>query len=163
MNQFNSAALKSDGFVGFVSVETLRAAACAQIPELIGVYVVIRPSIKRPKFLAEGPPLKRKGKELPSFTNEQLSARWIDAIDVIYIGMAGEEGVNDSTLRSRIRQFVAEPPASHRGGRAIWQIEDSKDLLFAWKIVSAPAAVETKMLADFRVLYGRLPFANEKH
>ena len=162
MKQFNSAALKSDGFIGFVSVEALRTAACAQIPDSIGVYVVIHHSIKRPKFLAEGPPLKRKGKALPSFTNEQLSARWIDDTDVIYIGMAGEAG-GKVTLRSRIRQYVAEPPASHRGGRAIWQIADSKDLLFAWKIVSAPAALETKMLADFRVLHGRLPFANEKH
>jgi hypothetical protein len=50
----------------------------------------------------------------------------------------------------------------HWGGRYLWQISDSDDLLVAWKKTpnDDPRIVETSMLAEYINEYGKLPFAN---
>jgi len=47
----------------------------------------------------------------------------------------------------------------------IWQLGESKNLLVAWKETPAdsPGRAEAALIADFRSLYGKAPFANEPH
>jgi len=45
----------SDGFEGFVSIETLCASDVAAVPSGPGVYVVLRQRIEPPEFSVQGP------------------------------------------------------------------------------------------------------------
>ena len=79
--------------------------------------------------------------------------------DILYVGKAdGENG-----LRQRITQFVAygyRTGNNHRGGRAIWQIENNKSLLLDYFVCDNAEAWERKFLLDFEQKYGTYPFAN---
>jgi hypothetical protein len=80
---------------------------------------------------------------------------------VVYIGKA-------DNLRRRLRQFAqfgAGRPVGHRGGRLIWQLTRSTELLTAWRETPGEVAreVEKAMLVDFRAAYGKPPFANDPH
>jgi hypothetical protein len=76
---------------------------------------------------------------------------------LVYIGKAAR-------LRTRLRQYRDHgqgKPVGHWGGRYIWQLSDSGELLVAWKVTNdAPRLVEKEMLAAFVDRYGQLPFAN---
>lgn len=70
-------------------------------------------------------------------------------------------------LRKRLwefERFGAGEPMSHRGGRLIWQLADSPDLLVAWQKVTweeTARAYERRLLSQFAKLHGgRRPFAN---
>lgn len=79
---------------------------------------------------------------------------------VLYIGKAG--GVNHS-LDKRIRQLVkygAGEVKNHRGGRAIWQIQNSRDLLLGYLECEQPEIYEKKLLIEYKEKYGVLPVAN---
>ena len=49
----------------------------------------------------------------------------------------------------------------HWGGRLVWQLADSDQLLVAWKQTEEdPRQVEKDMIKEFRNQYGARPFAN---
>jgi hypothetical protein len=87
-----------------------------------------------------------------------LEARWIPAAEVLYIGKADRLG-------RRIRElseFGRGRPIGHWGGRFLWQIEGSAELLVAWLETPGrePRDLEVEMLGGFRAKFGRQPFAN---
>lgn len=113
-----------------------------------------------PEFLKANPGGRFKGKD-PTVREQALSANWVERAEVVYIGKADE-------LRRRLRQFAdlgAGKPVGHWGGRLVWQLADSETLLVAWKETpgEVPVAVEAYLLAEFRVAYGKAPFANDPH
>ncbi|QEN17714.1 hypothetical protein D3H54_30700 (plasmid) [Mycobacterium sp. ELW1] len=84
---------------------------------------------------------------------------------VVYIGKANAGANGKRHLRKRLdeyRRFGAGEPIGHSGGRRIWQLADHDRLLVGWRATddADAATIETKMLAEFRARYGRLPFAN---
>lgn len=157
--------LRRNGFSGFVSVAALRQ-DLTQIPDIRGVYMVVREIGNRPQFRATGSGGHYKGTD-PNVPIEKLRMNWVEETCVLYIGKAGDEH-SHATLRSRLRQYLqfgAGKPIGHKGGRYIWQLEDAEDLLFCWKPLPSgyPPKEETALLAAFKCQYeGRLPFANLK-
>jgi len=96
-----------------------------------------------------------------------LKAKWVSKAAVVYIGKAGGKR-GHAALRSRIQQYLAfgrGEPVGHWGGRYIWQLKDSKDLLLCWRPTprSDPRQWEKKLLRQFEETCGKLPFANLQH
>lgn len=79
---------------------------------------------------------------------------------ILYIGKA-ERG--DGGLRKRITEFVRYGYGlcnNHRGGRAIWQIENNKALLLDYFECENAEIQEKQMLKEFKAKHGSYPFAN---
>jgi len=149
-----------DGFEGFKTIKHLRE-SFEEIPKEKGVYLIIFDGIL-PKFLEEsiGGHFKRKN---PTVQIEKLRKKWIDGSEVIYIGQAGGNNSN-ATLRKRIKQYIqfgSGKPVGHWGGRYIWQLDQSDELLIAWKSTDEdPYVIESELIDKFREEYGDRPFAN---
>lgn len=95
----------------------------------------------------------------------ELEANWVEGTSVVYIGKAGGVG-SSATLQKRISQYIRFGQGAnvgHWGGRYIWQLADSRDLVVCWKILTneEPREVERLMIADFIDVHGgKRPFAN---
>lgn len=151
--------LKAVGFVGWVTFETLTG-QLAEVPQTGGVYVVVQPAGAQPDFLDSNPGGPFKNRD-PTVDSAALEANWVDDAEVVYIGKA-------DNLCRRLRQFAqfgAGKPIGHWGGRLIWQLARSIELLVAWRETPGeiPKEVETQMFVDFRAAYGQPPFANDPH
>ena len=62
-------------------------------------------------------------------------------------------------------KFGQGKPVAHHGGRYIWQIKDSEELVVCWKSLENgknPRQLEAEMIHEFKKKYGKLPFANLK-
>ena len=153
------AALERHGFEGWVSFAALGEQP-EQVPREGGVYMVIQKGKSPPSFLDANPGGRFKGRD-PSVDRAALEANWVEGAEVVYIGKADQ-------LRRRLRQFqrfgVGEP-IGHWGGRLIWQLAHSRELLVAWRITPGknPREVESKMIDAFRRDWGKPPYANEPH
>lgn len=149
--------LMKDGFESFVSVKDLKEDfKSGGIPEVEGVYHVLRLKKTEPEFLKKGLGGYHKGKE-PNVSIDELRQNWIDAEPIVYIGKATE-------LYKRIQQYIkfgSGKNVGHFGGRYIWQLADSDDLVVCWKCVEDSRRVEAVMIADFKNSHnGKRPFAN---
>ena len=147
---------RKDGFTGFVPVSKLRSTA-SLLPDSGGVYIVVRESDNSPEFLANGTGGFFKGKN-PNVGLEELVSNYVAGSKVVYIGKA-------TSLKKRVGQllrFGAGSAVGHWGGRYLWQLADSDNLLIAWKTTPTtdPRSVEIKMLEEFVSRHGKLPFAN---
>lgn len=151
--------LTSEGFKGFVSIKDLKEDfKNGGIPKEEGVYHVLRLKDSTPEFLSQGTGGYFKGKE-PNVSIDELQQNWIDAEPIVYIGKATE-------LYKRIQQYIkfgSGKNVGHFGGRYIWQLADSNDLVVCWKCVSDSRSVEYAMITDFKENHnGKRPFANLK-
>jgi len=150
------------GFLGFVPFADLPK---AEVPKGHGVYAVLRINRTPPRFRAASVGGWFKGRD-PSVAVDVLRESWVDGEEIVYIGKAG--GSIRRGLRKRLeeyRRYGEGEPVGHQGGRYVWQLEDSSDLLVAWRETPGedPAHVETEMLVEFRDRTGSLPFANLRH
>lgn len=152
--------LISEGFEGFVSVRELKSGfRNAGVPKEGGVYLVLRLANTEPVFLQKGTGGYHKKKD-PNVSIDELRSNWIEAEPVVYIGKATE-------LYSRVRQYInfgSGKSVGHYGGRYIWQLADSDELIVCWKRCKGdPQVVETAMIAEFKNSHnGQRPFANLK-
>jgi len=163
---FSRNGLEAAGFTGFLRVADLKSqGTCNVIPKQMGVYVVVRENTEMPMFLERSIGGYFKDVD-PTLPIEELRRKWISGAYVIYIGKAG--GLDSTaTLRSRLKQYMefgCGKPIGHRGGRMIWQLADSNELLVAWKPVAGvePVVVERQMIDEFINAYGMFPYANRR-
>lgn len=147
-----------EGFEGFKSVSELRSES-ALLPKEAGVYVVIRDSTEAPQFLEKGTGGFFKGKN-PNVSITELAANYVADSNIVYIGKA-------SSLRRRVGQllrFGEGKAVGHWGGRYLWQLDDSDNLLVAWKVTPNcdSSEIESQMIREFTLIHGKRPFANLK-
>lgn len=148
---------KDNGFSGFKSVESLLNDKSV-LPEDPGVYIVIRDQKTAPVFLKKGTGGFFKGED-PNVEISTLQANWVETSEIVYIGKA-------TSLKKRIDQllrFGDGKNVGHKGGRYLWQLADSRNLLIAWKATpnETPREVERRMIQEFKSAYGGMrPFAN---
>lgn len=154
---FSRDALEASGFVGWLPFSAIRGSAC---PSTGGVYVVTYARDGPVAFAERSCGGWFKGRN-PAVPRDALRSNWVEAAEVVYIGKADR-------LRRRLTQFAdfgAGRPVGHWGGRLIWQLPDVEALLVAWKETPGrvPVDVEAELIADFRQVYGKPPFANDPH
>mgnify|MGYP000002616320 FL=1 len=151
--------LKKDGFEGFISVENLMKSHKI-IPTYRGVYLFLRLNNSEPEFLEQGTGgfFKRKTPKNPNVSVAELRDNWISNEAIVYIG----KGKSLKTRLSSYLRFGEGKFATHWGGRYIWQLKDSRELIVCWKTMDEdPRVVEEKMIAKFKEEHGgRRPFAN---
>jgi len=158
----NLESIKNAGFIGFMKIKELQFDP-SKIINSPGVYLVLYEGPKHPEFLAIGTGGHFKGKN-PNVSIEELINNWVDSASIVYIGKAGGEG-SKATLQSRIKQYLKFGQGydiGHYGGRLIWQLKNSKDLIICWKPIQniSPREIEAELIRQFNSHYGMLPFAN---
>lgn len=158
--------LLTQDFEGFKTMGELMDGVKMQIPARKGVYVVLRESGSAPQFLSEGTGGFFKGRN-PNVSLAELKDNWVEGTQVVYIGKAGGSG-GSATLQKRLSQYIRFGQGAnvdHWGGRYIWQLADSRDLVVCWKTLTNedPRDVEQKMIVNFKATHsGKRPFANLK-
>ena len=150
---FTREGLAAAGFVGFVNWAEL---SWDEVPSGQGVYVVMTDGPDPPEYLSRSPAGWFKRRD-PTGSRTTLEAAWVEGCPLVYIGKAAR-------LRTRLRQYRDHgqgKPVGHWGGRYIWQLSNSGDLVVAWRVTDEdPEQLEKEMLAAFLDQYGQLPFAN---
>lgn len=165
MNYNDINELKRNGFEGFKTIKSLMENDSC-IPVEKGIYLIIYNKELTPSFLPTGSGGHFKGKN-PNVPIELLKKKWVNNTKVIYIGKAGNI-TGSATLRSRLRQYLKfgqDENVGHWGGRFIWQLEESRELLICWKVLpnKDPREEEKKQIHDFMQQHEKkLPFANLK-
>lgn len=158
----NIVTIEESGFLGFVKLQDLFVNSLL-IPDIKGVYMILCNDPKPPEFLEIGTGGHFKGKN-PNISIQALKHNWLENTKVIYIGKAGGDD-SKATLRSRLTQyfrFGQGKNVGHYGGRLIWQIKKSKELLVCWKPLpnDDPRNAEAELIQKFVSNFKRRPFAN---
>ena len=149
--------IKKAGFTGFKKMSDLFFDS-SMLPDSNGVYLVLNADNKPGNFLTVGSGGHFKGKN-PNVSLTELKAKWVDNTKVVYIGKA-------TSLKSRLRQYFGFGQGKnigHYGGRLIWQLKYSRDLVVCWKTLTTdPREYEAELIRQFVSIYGSRPFANLK-
>ena len=153
---------KQKGFEGFNSIKELQNNS-SLIPKKMGIYYVLNVNNINPKFLKNGTGGFFKDKN-PNVSTTELEQNWNLNTEILYIGKAGSIDGN-ATLQSRLKQYInfgLGKKVGHWGGRYIWQIENSQELIICWKTTEKiePRELEKEHIKNFKIEFGKRPFAN---
>jgi len=138
------------------TLQNLYRCRCESIPEEPGVYWVLAPKGMPIRFTEQ----VYNRSALP-YPVEILAQKYMDLADkeILYIGKAdGKKG-----LRQRLRQYMDhgwKNASNHKGGRAVWQIEDAGSLLLAYEVCENAGVREKQLLAEYKAKNGNYPLAN---
>lgn len=150
------------GSLGFVGWKPFGALEALDLPPRPGVYVVIREHGPRPVFLTESVGGLHKRQPL-TVDVDFLERAWRDGAEVVYVGKAGSR----LGLRERLWAYARQGrgrSAGHAGGRFIWQLPASNELVVGWREIDGVDVgdVEEALLSLHIEQFGCRPFANMK-
>lgn len=148
--------LKAAGYMGFEPLGRLMRENI--LPDVPGVFVVVRPDMSGSRFIDIGSAPKYKGQD-PNVSIVSLLVRWIKDAQTVYIGKAGKS-LHNSVMQ--LMEFGSGVAVDHWDGRFLWQITNIRSYLLAWRPLPKADvdAEQQKAFEEFRQLYGKLPFAN---
>lgn len=150
--------LVAAGFIGFKTVKQMNNGGLSSVPEAQGVYMILylNPSPEMPKFLSVGTGGFYKGKD-PNVSISELQNNWVEGTPVVYIGKS-------TCLKDRLSDYMKfgrGKKVGHKGGRYIWQIPNSENLVVCWKPTQEDSRiVEAGLIQEFIAEFGKRPFAN---
>jgi len=149
--------LKANGFIGFFSIARLQQER-GLVPDVPGIYLVVRPNDEEPQFLEHGTGGYFKGED-PNVSIEELRKNWVESSHILYIGKAS------TSLRNRVgvyMRFGMGFNSPHKGGRYIWQLKGIEDCLVCWNPIHDCdlGEIESQMIESFILWNGKRPFAN---
>lgn len=139
-----------------ITLDDLHRSNCSNLPDSIGIYYVIAPQDMQIRFTDHTP-----NKAASVYPVEILSSKYSTCCDkeILYIGKAnGRHG-----LRQRIRQYMKygwNEAVNHKGGRAIWQIENFGSLLLTYEPCPDCERREHLLLKEYKNRNGTYPLAN---
>ncbi len=132
------------------------------LPQQKGVYAVTREEDIEPIFLEVGTGGFFKN-ENPNVTINELKEKWIKSNKTImYIGKAGSDDAkktNGSVIKKRVKAYMRfgnQKKSPHRGGKYIWQLENSGELIVWYFVCDNPEVTEGRLIKKYK------PFANLK-
>ncbi len=154
--------LKHEGLEGFEDVQSLMNSQCNSVPKMSGIYFILNPTYEK-KFMKTNVGGHFKDKD-PTIRIEELERNWVKDSIILYMGKAGGP-TSKATLHKRLLQYMRfgqGEPIGHWGGRLIWQLGNSHDLIVCWgKLPDGdPWEVEKALILDFASQFGKRPFAN---
>ncbi len=119
--------------------------------------MVTRTGTAAPTFLERSVGGPHKGRDL-TVPVARLRESWTDDAQILYIGKA-------SSLRTRLWAYARQGrghSASHYGGRFLWQLPQSEELVVGWRevVTARPGDVEDALITLYAANFGRRPFAN---
>lgn len=133
------------------------------VPNEKGIYVVLKPEEMILNLLPTTTAITSYNNRNLLYDLDALNKKYNNSDKtLLYIGKAGGE---KNKLKSRIGQLVRYGYGevdNHRGGRAIWQIQNNKDLLIGYFLCNEPNSKEKELLEKYKDMYGVLPLANWK-
>lgn len=141
---YDSLFLNNNGFELSVPMSRLMTDSDSrkELPKIKGVYIVASKDLMKKGFLEKGTGGFFEGKD-PNVSIEVLNLNWVQNSRIFYIGKAGGFHKSGkplkSTLKSRITdmaRFGNGHRAPHSGGRYLWQLAFSKELLVYFKTCS---------------------------
>ncbi|MDR2712107.1 MAG: GIY-YIG nuclease family protein [Clostridiales bacterium] len=141
------------------TIKRLKENKCSEVPEKNGIYVVISPENFAVEFAGSAfDLLHAELKEYKKYCIKELEAKFCQSDrQVLYIGKASGKG----GLKKRIRQYIGMK-FNHRGGRAIWHIKDSHELLIGYCECENPEEKEKEMLKSYKDKHSVYPVANQR-
>ena len=131
---------------------------CQDIPDKAGIYRIKVPAGMKICFRAPAPEDQENAAYDPARLSEIYEK---NGCSILYIGKAGGE----KGLRQRLMQYARtlfHNGKSHRGGRAIRQIQGFENLIVECKTCEDCKSEERAALKKFRKLYGNYPVANRR-
>jgi hypothetical protein len=129
-----------------------------------GVYAIFAPIGWQPRFKTRG----NFNNVIEPWPLQRLRDRWIDSVELVYIGCAGATG-SSRHLRKRVGDLLKHGGGQitdrgpHKGGERLWQCRGWDDFPLAWRRCGdfpEPHDLEVAIGRRFERLAGGLPFAN---
>lgn len=149
------------GALNSCTFNTFRLKGFKSIPNEKGIYIVMVPKSFNVRFLESTTAIDVFHGRCLLYPACVLETKYNHTDKrILYVGKAGGE---KNKLRQRIKQYVNYgygEASNHRGGRAIWQIENNQRLLIGFHICEDPREKEKRLLSDYFNLYGTFPVAN---
>lgn len=149
-------------FDNFYTIKQLYDEKFKQVPKASGVHIIIRPKNMNINFKKYTTAITEFDGKNMLYDLDIIQEKYLRSDkNVLYIGKAGGR----NKLRNRIRQLIRygyNEGNNHRGGRAIWQIENNRDLLLGYLGCNDPENKEKELLKEYSNNNGVLPVANWK-